>query len=251
MDIPGATEIAGSFDFGMLTASAIDAGLLAQAVMAGVNSELNPDAPVDYAALYRDLTSPIDGGIDRVDWTGMTLDVSGLKFNTSAMQAQVTRNADGVVIANDLPRFTMKLTADSSNGAIGAMGLMMLAMAGYESNEIELYLGSSMTFDPAKDLTRWADYNIGVTDLFDVKMSGGVLGLKQALPSLMSGLMSIADFVRRWRPSSRRTAPRMMARKMMNSTAAKAKTLRPKIRTRTARRTTCLAASRLKWPCRW
>lgn len=194
MDIPGATEIAGSFDFGTLTASAINAGLLAQAVMAGVNSELNPDAPVDYAALYRDLTSPIDGGIDRVDWTGMTLDVSGLKFNTSAMQAQVTRNADGVVIANDLPRFTMKLTADSSNGAIGAMGLMMLAMAGYESNEIELYLGSSMTFDPAKDLTRWADYNIGVTDLFDVKMSGGVLGLKQALPSLMSGLMSIADF---------------------------------------------------------
>ena len=44
------------------------------------------------------------------------------------------------------------------------------------------------SFDPAKDLTRWTDYNIGVTDMFDVKMSGGVIGLKQAL--LLCALLS-------------------------------------------------------------
>ncbi len=193
IDVPGMVDIAGTFDFGTLTASDINVGLFAKSAMAGVASAMNPDEPVDYAEIYRDISSPLDSGIDRIDWTGMKVDVSGLKFDTSEMHAKVTRNADGVVVASDLPRTSFKLTADASGGAVGAMGMMMLAMGGYESNVIELYTGVGATFDPAKDLTRWTDYNIGVTDLFDVKMSGGVIGLKQALPSLINGIMAAAD----------------------------------------------------------
>jgi len=193
INLPGMVDIAGTFDFGTLTASEINTGFLGKAFMAGIAAGMNPEAPVDYAAIYRDFTSPLDGGIDRIDWTGMAANVSGLKLDTSDMHAKVTRNADGVVIASELPRFSMKMTADAAGGTVGAMGKMMLAMAGYEADVIEVYSSATASFDPAKDLTRWTDYNLGVTDMFDVKMSGGVIGLKQALPSLVSGLMSVAD----------------------------------------------------------
>ncbi len=193
INVPGMVDIAGTFDFGTLTASEINTGFLGKAFMAGIATGMNPEEPVDYAAIYRDFTSPLDGGIDRIDWTGMAANFSGLKLDTSEMHAKVTRNADGVVVASDLPRFSMKMTADAAGGTIGAMGKMVLAMAGYQSDVIEMYSSASASFDPAKDLTRWTDYNLGVTDMFDVKMSGGVIGLKQALPSLVSGLMSVAD----------------------------------------------------------
>lgn len=193
INLPGMVDIAGTFDFGTLTASEINTGFLGKAFMAGIAAGMNPEAPVDYAAIYRDFTSPLDGGIDRIDWTGMAASVSGLRLETSDMHAKVTRNADGVVVASDLPRFSMKMTADAAGGTVGAMGKMMLAMAGYESDVIEVYSSATASFDPAKDLTRWTDYNLGVTDMFDVKMSGGVIGLKQAWPNLVSGLMSVAD----------------------------------------------------------
>ena len=193
INVPGMVDIGGMFDFGTLTASEINTGFLGKAFMAGIAAGMNPEEPVDYAAIYRDVTSPLDGGIDRIDWTGMAANVSGLKLDMSEMHAKVTRNADGVVVASDLPRFSMKMTADAAGGTVGAMGKMMLAMAGYESDVIEVYSGASASFDPVKDLTRWTDYNLGVTGMFDVKMSGGVIGLKQALPSLMTGLMSVAD----------------------------------------------------------
>lgn len=193
MSVPGMVDIAGTFDFGTLTASEIDTGFLGKAFMAGIAAGMNPEEQVDYAAIYRDFTSPLDGGIDRIDWTGMAANVSGLRLDTSEMHAKVTRNADGVVVASELPRFSMKMTADAAGGTVGAMGKMMLAMAGYDSDVIEVYSSATASFDPAKDLTRWTDYNLGVTDIFDVKMSGGVIGLKQAVPSLVSGLMSVAD----------------------------------------------------------
>jgi hypothetical protein len=193
INVPGMVDIGGMFDFGTLTASEINTGFLGKAFMAGIATGMNPEEPVDYAAIYRDVTSPLDGGIDRIDWTGMAANVSGLKLDMSEMHAKVTRNADGVVVASDLPRFSMKMTADAAGGTVGAMGKMMLAMAGYESDVIEVYSGASASFDPVKDLTRWTDYNLGVTGMFDVKMSGGVIGLRQALPSLMTGLMSVAD----------------------------------------------------------
>jgi hypothetical protein len=194
MNMPGMPEIAGTFDFGTMTASGINAEFVGKSFMAGVQSEMDGGEPVDFTQLFSGLTSPLDGGIDRIDWTGMTANVSGLKFDTSPMHVKLTRNADGVVTAYDFPRFNAKLTADASSGSLGAMGMMVLAMAGYESDAVDLYMGANATFDPAKDLTRWENYNIGVTDLFDVKVSGGLIGLKQALPSLMNGIMAATEF---------------------------------------------------------
>jgi hypothetical protein len=192
MNVPGTPAIEGTFDFGTMTLSGIDAELVGKAAMAGYQSGMSGE-PVDYTELYSKITSPIDGGVDRIDWTGMAANVSGLKFDTSPMHVKLTRNADGVATAYDFPRFNAKLTADASSGSLGAMGTMLLAMAGYESNVIDLYMGATATFDPAKDLTRWENYNVGVSDLFDVKISGGLIGLKQALPSLMNGLMAVTE----------------------------------------------------------
>jgi len=44
-----------------------------------------------------------------------------------------------------------------------------------------------------KDLTRYTNYNVGITDVVDIKVEGGLLGLKQALPTLLTGMMTIAE----------------------------------------------------------
>lgn len=191
-DIPGVPPVLGSFDLGNMDITGVRPNIIVAQVMAGIQEELSGEK-VDYAALYRNYTSPLESGIDRADWTGMTVDVSGLKFDTSEMHSAVTRDANGVVVESALPRFTMKLTTDPSGGTLGAMGLMMLTMGGYDSDEIELFFEGGASFDPEKDLTRWVDYNVGVTDFFDVKMSGGVIGLHQAMPSLMAGLAAIGN----------------------------------------------------------
>ena len=107
----------------------------------------------------------------------------------------------------------MKLTADSSGGMAGAMGLMVLAMAGYPSDSVEIYAAGKATFDPAKDVTRVSGYNLGVSDVVDVKMDVGIVGLQAALPSLMAAASSMTGMIqdaaeprtrRRGQPDSRR-----------------------------------------------
>lgn len=195
LDIPGSPAIAGTFDFGKLDISGLNTKLFSDLIMAELQPMMNPDQPVDYAALYKDYTSPLEGGVDGIDWTGMAANISGLKLDVAPVQGLVNRNGDGVVVGSDTPRTAIKFTADSSGGTLGAMGLMMLAMSGYDSNVVEMYLEGHASFDPAKDLTRWDNANIGVTDAFDVKFSGGVLGLKQALPTLMAGFSSMGKML--------------------------------------------------------
>lgn len=193
INVPGEVAVAGTFDFGRMDISGIRTKIFSDAFMAGLQPLLNPGAPADYSAMYKDYTSPLESGIDGLDWSGLTADFSGLKFDVAPMRAIMKRNADDVVIASDTPRTTLKFTADSSGGTLGAMGLMVLAMGGYNSNVVEMYVEGHSTFDPVKDLTRWDGVNLGVSDAFDVKVSGGIVGLKQALPSLMAGLMAAAE----------------------------------------------------------
>ncbi len=192
LNIPGDLSVAGTFDFGKLDISGIRTKIFSDAFMAGFQPLLNPGEPADYSALYKDYTSPLESGIDGLDWSGLAANFSGLKFDVAPTRAIIKRNADDVVIASDTPRTTLKFTADSSGGTLGAMGLMVLAMGGYTSNVVEMYTEGHATFDPVKDITRWDGLNLGVTDAFDVKVSGGIVGLKQALPSLMAGLMEAA-----------------------------------------------------------
>ena len=191
LDIPGMPPVVGTFDLGRMELGGINTSLLGGAFMQGFNESMNPGAPVDFAAIYKNYTSPIESGIDRVFWDGAKADLSGLQFSLNGLNSQVKRDAEGAAVGIDLPRTTFKVTADSSGGTLGAMGLMMLAMTGYDSNTIETYLAGAASFDPAKDLTRWDNYTIGVTDAFDVKVSLGVEGLQKALPSLLTAVSQI------------------------------------------------------------
>ncbi len=183
------------FDLGTLDITNFNSGLLVKPFVMGMEAATSGDASVDYASLYEDYTSPLETGYDKLDWSGMSLDVSGLKLNSTPLLQTLTRNADGVVIASESPRGALKLTADSSGGMAGAMGLMVLAMGGYPSDSIELYGEGKATFDPAKDITRLSGYNLGVTDVVDMKVDVGIVGLKQALPTLMSAASSLSSMM--------------------------------------------------------
>lgn len=183
------------FDLGTLDITNLNSGLLVKPFVVGMEAATSGDGSLDYGSLYEDYTSPLETGYDRFDWSGMSLDVSGLKLTSTSLHQTLTRDAEGVVIASDMPRGALKLTADSSGGMAGAMGLMVLAMGGYPSDSIELYGEGRATFDPAKDLTRLSGYNLGVTDVVDMKVDVGVVGLKQALPTLMSAASSLTGMM--------------------------------------------------------
>lgn len=191
VDVPGMPRVAGTFDLGRLDVGGIQTERVAREFMSGFNERMNPGAPVDYTARYKDYTSPLETGIDRVSWNGVKADFSGLKLSLDGLNSSVQRNADKVVTGISFPRATLKLTADSSGGTLGAMGLMMLAMTGYDSNAIEMYVEGAASFDPVKDLTRWDNYNFGVADAFDVKVSLGVEGVQKSLPTLLGALSQL------------------------------------------------------------
>lgn len=190
LDIPGMPAIKGAFDLGTFDIEKLRAGMFADVFGAVMAMQMDGAAP-DMTKALAGYTSPLEAGYDLVRWSGANADVSGLKFATTPVEARVTRNADGVAIAMTQPHFAMTFTADSSGGTLGAMGMMGLAMVGFPSNSVEIYGEASATFDPAKDLTRWTNYNVGVTDLFDIKASGGVLGVQQAMPTLISGMLNV------------------------------------------------------------
>jgi len=193
LDAPGMPPVVGSFDMGRIEVGGIRTDRVATEFMNSFNAQVNPGAPVDYAALYKDYNSPLDGVIDRVVWDGAKADLSGLKFSLNGLNSAIKRNADGVAVGIDFPRTTFKLTADSSGGALGAVAMMYMAMGGYDSNVIEAYLEGKASFDPVKDVTRWDNYNLGVTDAFDVKVSLGVEGLQKAMPTLLKALGQFAE----------------------------------------------------------
>ncbi|HOZ27632.1 MAG TPA: hypothetical protein PLH23_03810 [Hyphomonadaceae bacterium] len=190
MDIPGDFPIAGTFDLGTMDYTNLRAGLYADIVMAGMPGA---DKPADPGKLFAGLTSPLETYFDAFRWTGVKADFSGLKIDVSPASFTTTRDANGVAVAIKSPRTTYKLTADSAGGNLGAMGMMLMAMGGYPSNVVEIYTQGDATFDPQKDMTRYTGYNIGVTDIVDIKVDGGVLGLKQALPTVMAGMMTLME----------------------------------------------------------
>lgn len=190
LNVPGMPPVVGTFDLGRMELGDINLKYFADQIGSVMQPLMNPLEPFDYAAMYADMTSPIDGGLDRFDWTGAKVDISGVKFDVSPVHTQATRNEDGVVVALTAPRYTMTLKTDASGGTLGAMGLMGLAMMGYDSDTVELFFQGDASFDPAKDYTRWDNYHVGVTDLADVKLSVGLLGLQKALPNLMQSLSS-------------------------------------------------------------
>ncbi len=187
--------IAAKFDLGTLDISALQSEFISRPFVMAMNSAMNPLETPDYASMYEGYTSPLEPGYDKLAWSGMNIDVSGLTFDMTPLNHTLTRNADGVVVASQMPETRMTLKADAASGMVGAMGLMALAMGGYPSDTIELYTGGNSTFDPAKDVTRLTGYNLGVTDVADMKLDIGLIGLQAALPALMSSLQGATDML--------------------------------------------------------
>lgn len=188
---PGSFPVAGVFDLGTLDITNIRAGMFSDAFAAGMGAADGGEP--DWGKVFAGYTSPLEAGLDGIKWSGMSANFSGLKIEGTPTSYTTVRNADGVVVATKVPLSAFKLTADSEGGSLGAMGLMLMAMGGYPSNVLEVYSQGDATFDPAKDLTRYENYTVGVTDIAEIKVVGGVLGLKRALPTLLTGLMTMAE----------------------------------------------------------
>jgi|JI9StandDraft_2_1071091.scaffolds.fasta_scaffold12258_2 hypothetical protein len=185
--------IAAKFDLGTLDISTLQTDVFTRPFAMVMEGAMDPTATPDYASLYEGYTSPLEPGYDGLNWSGMKIDVSGLKLDTTAFQHKLTRNPEGVVIGSEMPLSKIKLTADAAGGMVGAMGLMVLAMGGYQSDSIELYTAGNAAFDPEKDVTRLSGYNLGVTGVADMKLEMGIIGLQAALPGLMASLQNASD----------------------------------------------------------
>ena len=192
-DIPAeaaaGVAVVGKFDFGNTDIKSLRGGLFATAFEAGMNSAMNPEAASTIEAdILKAMTSPIDPGYDSLTSTGMNIEASGAKLTVSKMQQDVKRNADGVATAVSSPRTTINFTADAAGGQVGQMAGMALSAIGYTS--VELYGGGEATFDPATDTTRYANYNFGLTDGFDISLKGGFQGVTDAMVALIGAMTS-------------------------------------------------------------
>jgi len=191
LNVPGSFPVAGTFDLGTLDITNIRAGMFSDAFAAGMGSA--DGGETDWSKVFAGYTSPLEAGLDGIKWSGMSANFSGLKFDGTPASYTAVRNADGVVVETKIPRSAFKLTADAGGGSLGAMGMMLMAMGGYPSSVLEVYTQGDAKFDPTKDLTRYDNYVVGVTDIAEIKVAGGVLGLKQALPTLLTGLITVAE----------------------------------------------------------
>ncbi len=176
-------QVDGSFDFGEMSIGQLQGGTISDAFEASFASMLNPGAAADLAAGLP--PSPIDPGFDNLDWSGMNISAAGLVLSTTEMSSRAERNSDGVVTAVSSPRASIKLAIDSENpGTLGGQAQMFMGMLGF--TELELYSESKGTFDPETDTTRYETATFGLTDAFDISLTGGFQGVNDALKSLMA-----------------------------------------------------------------
>ena len=191
-EVAGGMPIAGKFDFGTMDIKNIRGGVFADAMGAAMSAALTDPSKMSTleSDIMKNMTSPLEGGFDDFNWTGMNAEASGVKLKVTPASVKITRNAQGVAVGQSSPRTVLTLTADSAGGALGQSATMLLSMVGYPSNTVEFYGQSDATFDPATDTTRYTSYNFGLTDGFDVKATGAVQGLTKFMAALMSAMTS-------------------------------------------------------------
>ncbi|HVY90133.1 MAG TPA: hypothetical protein VG942_14780 [Hyphomonadaceae bacterium] len=181
--------VKGTFDLGTTEFKNIRGGIYASIAEAMFMSMFNPGGGADLSdSIAKALTSPLEPGFDSFTSSGMNFEASGIKLAVSKIDEKATRDGNGVVTALNVPKATITFSANSAGGVLGQQTAMGLSAAGYPSTTIELYAGGSATFDPAKDLTRYTNYQFGVTDGLDMQMSAGVSGLHKAIPQMIGGL---------------------------------------------------------------
>jgi hypothetical protein len=196
-DIPpestGGYPVVGKFDFGTADMKGLRAGLFADIAKAGADASAgsaDPNASKSASAnMLAKLTSPIDPGYDALTWSGLNVQASGVTLTTSKVDQKATRDANGVVTAFTSPRATISFAANAADGQLGALASTGMAAIGYQ--KIEIYAESDATYDPAGETARIKKYDLGMTDGFDLQMTGGFKGVLKALTSLVSSLTAM------------------------------------------------------------
>jgi hypothetical protein len=184
--------VVGKFDFGVGDIKNLRGGLFADAFMAGVNAGADPSAiSTVQTDVMAKMTSPIDGGYDSLTWTPMLFEASGAKLTISKIEQKIGRDANGVATSASSPRTTIAFTSDAAGGQLGQLAGTFMNMVGYPT--VELYGETDASFDPATDTTRYKKYTFGLTDGFDIQMTAGLQGLKDALTSLFSSIAALEN----------------------------------------------------------
>jgi hypothetical protein len=193
-ELTGGYPVVGKFDFGTGEVKGIRGALFANAAAVGAATQGDPAArKAAEDKMMAGYTSPIDPGYDGFSWSGLNVEASGLKLTTTRIDQKITRDSKGVVTAFSSPKATITFAANAADGKLGAEVSTALAALGYQT--IELYSESDASYDPATETARVKKYNLGMTNGFDLQMTGGFQGLLKALTSLMSSVTSMETMV--------------------------------------------------------
>jgi hypothetical protein len=191
-ELTGGYPVVGKFDFGTGDMKGLRAGLFADAIKAGAAAGTGGDAAATRSAetsIFAKMTSPIDPGYDALTWSGLNIQASGVTLTTTKVDQKATRDANGVVTAFTSPRASIALAANAADGQLGAQVSTALAAIGYQ--KVELYAESDATYDPSSETARVRKYDFGMTDGFDLQVTGGFQGVLKALTSVMSSLTAM------------------------------------------------------------
>lgn len=145
----------------------------------------NFDDEDELASALMELSSenPVDPGYDSFSLDTFNLNFDGVAVDVPSLDINITRNDDGVPIANRTLPFTMSLSADADAGEAGSELAGALGMVGYET--VEISGEGQSAYDPDTDkLSFDADNNyLTVADGFTMQFGGEVEGY-----SALSGL---------------------------------------------------------------
>ena len=195
-ELTGGYPVVGKFDFGTADMKGLRAGLFADAYKAGAAMQPGGDPTAAKSAetsasanIFAKMTSPIDPGYDALTWSGINIQASGVTLTSTKVDQKATRDANGVVTAFASPRATITFAANAADGQLGALASTGMAAIGYQ--KVELYAESDATYDPASETARIKKYDFGMTDGFDLQVTGGFQGVLKALTSLMSSLTAM------------------------------------------------------------
>ena len=191
-ELTGGYPVLGKFDFGTADVKGLRAGIFADAAKAGAAMGTGADAAsakTAQANMLAKLTSPIDPGYDALTWSGLNIQASGVTLTSTKLDQKATRDAKGVVTAFTSPRATITFAANAADGQLGALVSTGMAAIGYQ--KVELYAESDASYDPASETARVKKYDFGMTDGFDLQVTGGFQGVLKALTAVMSSLTTI------------------------------------------------------------
>ncbi|MEO0467036.1 MAG: hypothetical protein AAF216_10890 [Pseudomonadota bacterium] len=145
----------------------------------------NFDDEDELASALMELSSenPVDPGYDSFSLDTFNLNFDGVAVDVPSLDINITRNDDGVPIANRTLPFTMSLSADADAGEAGSELAGALGMVGYET--VEISGEGQSAYDPDTDkLSFDTDNNyLTVADGFTMQFGGEVEGY-----SALSGL---------------------------------------------------------------